>query len=86
MLLLLKPRIYFILKIKYCTTSIHLLTPAEKNTKFEAILSTFATAKEKLLPMDARAKQKAIFRAKLNAQKREKQRIDSPLVRYCIFG
>ncbi|KAH6774096.1 hypothetical protein C2S52_002961 [Perilla frutescens var. hirtella] len=31
--------------------------------------------------MDARAKQKALFRAKLNA-KREKQRIDSPLVRY----
>ncbi|XP_057773511.1 protein ABA AND ROS SENSITIVE 1 [Salvia miltiorrhiza] len=32
--------------------------------------------------MDAQAKQKALFRAKLNAQKREKQRIDSPLVRY----
>ncbi|KAL1556313.1 zinc finger protein 830-like protein [Salvia divinorum] len=32
--------------------------------------------------MDAQAKQKASFRAKLNAQKKEKQRIDSPLVRY----
>lgn len=32
--------------------------------------------------MDAKAKQKALFRAKLNAQKREKQKIDSPLVRY----
>ncbi|KAL1568932.1 protein ABA AND ROS SENSITIVE 1 [Salvia divinorum] len=32
--------------------------------------------------MDAKAKQKASFRAKLSAQKKEKQRIDSPLVRY----
>lgn len=32
--------------------------------------------------MDAKAKQKALFRAKLNAQKRDKQKIDSPLVRY----
>ncbi|KAK6154115.1 hypothetical protein DH2020_013754 [Rehmannia glutinosa] len=32
--------------------------------------------------MDAQAKKKALFRAKLNAQKQEKQRIDSPLARY----
>ncbi|KAL7094346.1 hypothetical protein ACP275_11G097500 [Erythranthe tilingii] len=32
--------------------------------------------------MDAQAKKKALFRAKLNAQKQQKQRIDSPLVRY----
>ncbi|KAL2499035.1 zinc ion binding [Abeliophyllum distichum] len=32
--------------------------------------------------MDAQAKKKALFRAKLNTQKQEKQRIDSPLVRY----
>ncbi|CAI9758144.1 unnamed protein product [Fraxinus pennsylvanica] len=32
--------------------------------------------------MDAQAKKKALFRSKLNAQKQEKQRIDSPLVRY----
>ncbi|KAL2470326.1 zinc ion binding [Abeliophyllum distichum] len=32
--------------------------------------------------MDAQAKKKASFRAKLNAQKLERQRIDSPLVRY----
>ncbi|KAL8532330.1 hypothetical protein ACS0TY_008793 [Phlomoides rotata] len=32
--------------------------------------------------MDAQAKKKALFRAKLNAKKQEKQRIDSPLVRY----
>ncbi|GFP94888.1 zinc finger protein 830 [Phtheirospermum japonicum] len=32
--------------------------------------------------MDAQAKKKALFRARLNAQKQEKQRIDSPLVRY----
>ncbi|KAL0284325.1 UNVERIFIED_CONTAM: Zinc finger protein [Sesamum angustifolium] len=32
--------------------------------------------------MDAQARKKALFRAKLNAQKQEKQRIDSPLVRY----
>ncbi|KAG8373504.1 hypothetical protein BUALT_Bualt11G0031000 [Buddleja alternifolia] len=32
--------------------------------------------------MDAQAKKKSLFRAKLNAQKQEKQRIDSPLVRY----
>lgn len=35
--------------------------------------------------MDAQAKKKALFRARLNAQKQEKQRIDSPLVRYCIW-
>ncbi|CAA2973406.1 zinc finger protein 830 [Olea europaea var. sylvestris] len=32
--------------------------------------------------MDAQAKKKSLFRSKLNAQKLEKQRIDSPLVRY----
>ncbi|XP_051135471.1 protein ABA AND ROS SENSITIVE 1 [Andrographis paniculata] len=32
--------------------------------------------------MDAKAKSKALFRAKLNAQKQEKQRIDSPFIRY----
>ncbi|XP_073155263.1 protein ABA AND ROS SENSITIVE 1 [Henckelia pumila] len=32
--------------------------------------------------MDVQAKRKALFRAKLNAQKQEKQRIDSPLIRY----
>ncbi|KAL0430471.1 UNVERIFIED_CONTAM: Zinc finger protein [Sesamum radiatum] len=32
--------------------------------------------------MDAQARKKALFRAKLNAQKQEKQRIVSPLVRY----
>lgn len=32
--------------------------------------------------MDAQAKKKAFFRAKLNAQKQEKNRIDSPIVRY----
>ncbi|KAL2521901.1 zinc ion binding [Forsythia ovata] len=32
--------------------------------------------------MDVQAKKKSLFRAKLNAQKQEKQRIDSPLVRY----
>ncbi|KZV35565.1 zinc finger protein 830 [Dorcoceras hygrometricum] len=32
--------------------------------------------------MDLQAKRKALFRAKLNAQKQEKQRIDSPLIRY----
>ncbi|KAM1027072.1 hypothetical protein ACFX14_039886 [Malus domestica] len=31
--------------------------------------------------MDAKARNKALFRAKLNAQKNDK-RIDSPLVRY----
>ena len=34
--------------------------------------------------MDSQAKKKALFRAKLNAQKKEK-RIDSPLVRLVIF-
>ncbi|KAL3613530.1 hypothetical protein CASFOL_034457 [Castilleja foliolosa] len=32
--------------------------------------------------MDAQVKKKSLFRARLNAQKQEKQRIDSPLVRY----
>lgn len=32
--------------------------------------------------MDAKAKHKALYRAKLNAQKGEKQKLDSPLVRY----
>ncbi|PIN06939.1 hypothetical protein CDL12_20499 [Handroanthus impetiginosus] len=32
--------------------------------------------------MDAQAKKKSLFRAKLNAKKQENQRIDSPLVRY----
>ncbi|KAI3462189.1 hypothetical protein Pfo_018852 [Paulownia fortunei] len=32
--------------------------------------------------MDAQAKKKALFRAKLNAQKQERQRIESPLARY----
>ncbi|KAL6549332.1 hypothetical protein OROHE_008449 [Orobanche hederae] len=31
--------------------------------------------------MDAQAKKKALFRAKLNAQKQQKQRIDSPIIR-----
>ncbi|KAJ8751515.1 hypothetical protein K2173_016745 [Erythroxylum novogranatense] len=35
--------------------------------------------------MDAAAKKKALFRARLNAQKKDKQRIDSPLVRYNEF-
>jgi hypothetical protein len=34
--------------------------------------------------MDAQAKKKALFRAKLNAQKKEK-RIESPLVRFFLF-
>ncbi|KAL3630401.1 hypothetical protein CASFOL_023385 [Castilleja foliolosa] len=36
--------------------------------------------------MDAQAKKKAVFRARLNAQNQEKQRIDSPLVRYNEHG
>ncbi|EPS72928.1 hypothetical protein M569_01833 [Genlisea aurea] len=32
--------------------------------------------------MDARAKSKALFKSKLNARMQEKQKIDSPLVRY----
>jgi len=35
--------------------------------------------------MDAQAKKKALFRAKLNAQKKDK-RIDSPLVRFVLFS
>ncbi|KAL2459234.1 zinc ion binding [Forsythia ovata] len=38
--------------------------------------------KKAIIKMDAQAKKKALFRAKMNAQKQERQRIDSPLVRY----
>ncbi|KAK6127425.1 hypothetical protein DH2020_038814 [Rehmannia glutinosa] len=50
--------------------------------KISNYAATATAANIKLLKMDAQAKKKALFRAKLNAQKQEKQRIDSPLARY----